>query len=182
VHTGSYGLMPADGSPGLDVLAWVAASSRASVLSGFVRAAAATGGSDAGDAESVAARFIDWLSRTTRPWLVVLDDLRDAADLEGLWPSGPAGSLASASFAAGRMGSALQLYEETCAGYQRSIGAYHPATLACQTELARVYYATGRLGDAITLLTDGISRAEQALPPDDPLTRRMREALTNITG
>ena len=92
------------------------------------------------------------------------------------------GSLASANFAAGRMGSALQLYEETCAGYQRSIGAYHPATLACQTELARVYYATGRLGDAITLLTDGVSRAEQALPPDDPLTRRMREALTNITG
>ena len=92
------------------------------------------------------------------------------------------GSLASANFAAGRMGSALQRYEETCAGYQRSIGAYHPATLACQTDLARVYYATGRLGDAITLLTDGISRAEQALPPGDPLTQRMREALTNITG
>ena len=32
-------------------------------------------------------------SRTTRPWLVVLDDLRDAADLGGLWPSGPAGRL-----------------------------------------------------------------------------------------
>ncbi len=92
------------------------------------------------------------------------------------------GSLASANFAAGRMGPALQRYEETCAGYQRSIGAFHPSTLACQTDLARVYYATGRLGDAITLLTDGISRAEQALPPGDPLTRRMREALTNIAG
>ena len=50
-------------SPGLDVLAWVVASSRASVLSGFVQAAVATGGSDAGDAESVAARFIDWLEQ-----------------------------------------------------------------------------------------------------------------------
>ena len=80
-------------SPGVDVLAWVVASSRASVLSGFMQAAAATGASDAGDAESVAAQFVDWLGRTTRPWLVVLDDLRDAADLRGLWPSGPAGRL-----------------------------------------------------------------------------------------
>ncbi len=49
-------------------------------------------GSDpAGDAESVAARFVSWLSETTRPWLVVLDDLTDAADLDGLWPAGPTG-------------------------------------------------------------------------------------------
>ena len=78
-------------SPGVDVLTWVVASSRASVLSGFVQAAAAMGASDAGDAESVAARFVDWLGKTSRPWLVVLDDLRDAADLRGLWPAGPTG-------------------------------------------------------------------------------------------
>jgi len=92
------------------------------------------------------------------------------------------GSLASANFAAGRMGAALQLYEETCAGYERTVGADHPATLAYQTDLASGYYAAGRLGDAITLLTSGISRAERSLPPGDPLTRRMRESLTNITG
>ncbi len=80
-------------SPGVDVLTWVVASSRASVLSGFVQAAAAMGAGDAGDAESVAARFVGWLSQTSRPWLVVLDDLRDAADLRGLWPAGPAGRL-----------------------------------------------------------------------------------------
>ena len=78
-------------SPGVDVLTWVVASSRASVLSGFVQAAAAMGISDAGDAESMAAQFIDWLGKTNRPWLVVLDDLRDAADVRGLWPAGPAG-------------------------------------------------------------------------------------------
>jgi len=92
------------------------------------------------------------------------------------------GSLAAANFAAGRMGSALQLYEATCAGYERTIGADHPTTLACQADLARGYYATGRLGDAATLLTSGLSRAERSLPPGDPLTRRMRESLTNITG
>src|SRR5271165_855411 len=80
-------------SPGVDVLTWVVASSRASVLSGFVAAAAAMGASDAGDAESVAARFVDWLGQTSRPWLVVLDDLCDAADLRGLWPASPAGRL-----------------------------------------------------------------------------------------
>jgi len=78
-------------SPGVDVLTWVVATSRASVLSGFVQAAAALGADDAGDAETVAARFVDWLGKTGRPWLVVLDDLRDAADLDGLWPSSPAG-------------------------------------------------------------------------------------------
>jgi tetratricopeptide (TPR) repeat protein len=78
-------------SPGVDVLTWVVATSRASVLAGFVQAAAAMGGGDAGDAETVAARYADWLSKTSRPWLVVLDDLRDAADLDGLWPAGPAG-------------------------------------------------------------------------------------------
>ena len=58
----------------------------------------------------------------------------------------------------------------------------HATTLACQAELARGYYATGRLGDATTLLSDVLARAEQALPPGDPLTQRMRETLTNITG
>jgi tetratricopeptide (TPR) repeat protein len=80
-------------SPGVDVLTWIVASSRASVLSGFVQAAAAMGASDAGDAEAVAARFVAWLGRTSRPWLLVFDDLRDAADLRGLWPAGPAGRL-----------------------------------------------------------------------------------------
>src|SRR6266699_1800291 len=91
------------------------------------------------------------------------------------------GSLAAANFSAGRMGVALQLYEETCAGYERTIGANHPTTLACQAELASGYYTTGRLGDAINLLNDIIARGEQALPPGDPLLRRMRESLTNIT-
>ena len=74
----------------VDLLLWVAATSRASVLSGYVEAAVAAMGTDpAADAESVAARFVSWLAETSLPWLVVLDDLSDAADLEGLWPEGP---------------------------------------------------------------------------------------------
>ena len=77
----------------VELLAWVTATSRASVLSGYVQAAMELGLDDRGDAESVAARFAAWLGGTGRPWLVVLDDLRDAADLDGLWPAGPAGRL-----------------------------------------------------------------------------------------
>ena len=38
-----------------------------------------------------AARFLGWLAATARPWLLVLDDVRDPADLDGLLPDGPAG-------------------------------------------------------------------------------------------
>jgi len=75
----------------VELLAWLNASSRASVLSGFVEAAAATASEHMADAESVAGSFVDWLGETSRSWLIVLDDLRDAADLDGLWPAGPAG-------------------------------------------------------------------------------------------
>ena len=74
----------------VDLLAWVPASSRASVLSGYVRVAAELG-LDHGDAELVAARLLAWLATARRPWLIVLDDLRDGADMAGLWPGGPAG-------------------------------------------------------------------------------------------
>jgi hypothetical protein len=77
----------------VDMLAWVTATSRESVLSGYVQAVAALGGSHSDDAETVAATLVDWLGETRRPWLVVLDDLRDAADLAGLWPAGLAGRL-----------------------------------------------------------------------------------------
>ena len=79
-------------SRGVDLLVWIVATSRASVLSCYVEAAARALGTElSGDAESVAARFVGWLGQTRRPWLVVLGDLSDAADLEGLWPAGPAG-------------------------------------------------------------------------------------------
>ena len=46
-----------------------------------------------GDAEAVAARVLAWLGGTSRPWLVVLDDLGDSAEMVGLWPQGPAGQV-----------------------------------------------------------------------------------------
>jgi tetratricopeptide (TPR) repeat protein len=77
----------------IDLLVWVTATSRASVLSAFAAAATAVMDTDpTGDAELVAARFVSWLRETRRSWLVVLDDLSDAEVL-GLWPEGPAGAV-----------------------------------------------------------------------------------------
>jgi tetratricopeptide (TPR) repeat protein len=79
-------------SGGVDLLVWIEATSRASVLSGFAAATAAVTGRDQeSNCESVAAQFLSWLGETSRSWLVVLDDLADPADLDGLWPAGPAG-------------------------------------------------------------------------------------------
>jgi tetratricopeptide (TPR) repeat protein len=79
-------------SGAIDALIWISATNRASVLSGYVQASVAAFGIEpAGTAESVAARFVSWLSATNQAWLVVLDDLQDATDLDGLWPEGPSG-------------------------------------------------------------------------------------------
>jgi tetratricopeptide (TPR) repeat protein len=78
----------------VDMVVWIPATSRAAVLSGYVQAwVAATGIEPTGTAESIAARFVSWLAETHRPWLIVLDDLPNADELDGLWPEGPAGRL-----------------------------------------------------------------------------------------
>ena len=81
-------------SGAVDALVWISATNRAAVLARYVQAsAAATGIEPTGTAESVAARFISWLGTTSQPWLVVLDDVLEPADLDGLWPEGPTGRL-----------------------------------------------------------------------------------------
>lgn len=79
-------------SRAVDLLAWVTATSRDAVIAGFAQAADAIGidGPD-DDAETAATRFVTWLAHTERPWVLVLDDLTAAADLENVWPSGQAG-------------------------------------------------------------------------------------------
>jgi tetratricopeptide (TPR) repeat protein len=81
-------------SQAIDVLIWISVTNRASVLSGFVEASvAATGIEPTGTAESVAVRFVSWLGKASQPWLVVLDDLPETLDLNGLWPAGSAGRM-----------------------------------------------------------------------------------------
>ena len=76
----------------LDLLVWVTATSRSSVLASYAQAFADRAETaPTGDAETAAARLVGWLATTGRRWLMVLDDVTAPADLEGLWPQGPAG-------------------------------------------------------------------------------------------
>jgi tetratricopeptide (TPR) repeat protein len=82
----------------LDLLLWIDATSRASILSGYAAVmAAATGRDQASSTESVAAQFLSWLADTSRSWLVVLDDVTGTAKLDDLWPAGPAGRVLATS-------------------------------------------------------------------------------------
>ena len=76
----------------VDLLVWVKASSRSAIMTGYALTLAELGAADPGDDLLTGAqRFLAWLSSTERRWLVVLDDLADPADLDGLWPGGPDG-------------------------------------------------------------------------------------------
>jgi len=71
----------------VDLVVWVAAISRTTMVSAFAEAAAKIGVAGHGDEEAAGRRFLAWLTEEHgRRWLVVLDDVRDPADLRGLWP------------------------------------------------------------------------------------------------
>ena len=93
----------------VDLLLWIEATSRAAVLSSYAAATAAVTGRDqASSGESVAAQFLSWLAETSRSWLVVLDDLSDPANLDGLWP-GPAGRVLVTSAEAAAVPSGVRI-------------------------------------------------------------------------
>jgi tetratricopeptide (TPR) repeat protein len=78
----------------LDLLVWVDAGSRERIIVGYARALADVAvAAPPGKPEAAADRFLAWLAETGRAWLVVLDGVADAADVDGLWPAGPTGEV-----------------------------------------------------------------------------------------
>jgi tetratricopeptide (TPR) repeat protein len=76
----------------VEILIWVNAASRESVITGFAQAANTVDAVQPDEgAETAAARFVSWLAHTRRPWALVIDDLAELSDLEDLWPSGASG-------------------------------------------------------------------------------------------
>ncbi len=76
----------------VEILIWVNAASRDSIITGFAQAANTVDASQPDEgAETAAARFVSWLAHTRRPWALVIDDLAELGDLEDLWPSGASG-------------------------------------------------------------------------------------------
>ena len=78
----------------VDLRIWITADSRGAILAGYAQAAAQLGRQVTSDVEQAAQGMLSWLqTNTMRSWLIVLDDLRDPADLAGLWPEGRHGSV-----------------------------------------------------------------------------------------
>ncbi len=81
-------------SRAVEVLVWVTAASRESIITGFGQAANTVDSSPPGEgAEVAAARFVSWLAHTRRPWALIIDDLAEVSDLEDLWPAGATGRI-----------------------------------------------------------------------------------------
>ncbi|MDV9172188.1 tetratricopeptide repeat protein [Streptomyces sp. W16] len=69
----------------LDLLVWVTAASRNAVVGAYGGAAERILDIDRSTPQAEE-RFLEWLASTSKRWLVVLDDIIDAEDLNGLWP------------------------------------------------------------------------------------------------
>ena len=90
------------GAGDLDLLVWLDAGSRDSLVTGYTRALSDIRiAAPPGKPEAAAARFLSWLGTTSKRWLVVLDGIADAADVQGLWPSGPAGQTVATTLLGG---------------------------------------------------------------------------------
>ncbi|MFF5487646.1 tetratricopeptide repeat protein [Streptomyces virginiae] len=70
----------------VDVQVWATATSRDSVVSTYAAAARKVCAGVPDEPEQAAVMFRDWLDTTDRSWLLVLDDVTEAANLLHLWP------------------------------------------------------------------------------------------------
>ncbi|GAA1388436.1 NB-ARC domain-containing protein [Catellatospora chokoriensis] len=81
-----WGLRSWRGRRSVDLLVWVAASSRDAIVAAYAQAAHEVGVGGTDDSEKAAGRFLTWLQVSGRRWLVVLDGLDDLDAVQGLWP------------------------------------------------------------------------------------------------
>jgi hypothetical protein len=138
----------------VDLLVWVTATSRTAVLTRYAQAAADVTGVNDPDPEDGAQRLLAWLAGSGRRWLVVLDDLTDPADLQGLWPPTTA---AGRTVVTTRRRDAALLDGRTLI----DVGVFTPAEA--------VAYLRGKLGDRpdrldeATELADDLGRLPLAL-------------------
>ena len=77
-------------------------------------------------------------------------------------------NLAGAYRAAGDLGRAIPLYEQTLADRLRVLGADHPDTLASRNNLAYAYQAAGDLGRAIPLYEQTLADCLRVLGAEPP--------------
>lgn len=139
----------------VDLLLWVTAGSRDSVVAGYAAAAAEVIGSNHGDPERAAERLLAWLATTGRTWLVVLDDLANPADLRGLWPPSRQGGRAVVTTR--RRDASLSRRDRVLV----EVGVFTPAEAA--SYFADKLAGHGRLAEGAAELAEDLGRLPVAL-------------------
>ncbi|MFE5084489.1 tetratricopeptide repeat protein [Streptomyces mirabilis] len=91
-------------------------------------------------------------------------------------------NLAGAYGAAGDLGRAIPLHEQTLADRMRVLGDDHPDTLASRTRLANAYKEAGDLGRAIPLHEQAVADRVRVLGEDHPDTLVSRNSLGAAYG
>ncbi|MGJ5749093.1 tetratricopeptide repeat protein [Streptomyces puniciscabiei] len=72
--------------PELRLIIWASARDVHQVVTAYAQAAARLLGADAGEPERAAEQLMEWLSVTTQPWLIVLDDVQLPTEVLPWWP------------------------------------------------------------------------------------------------
>ncbi len=141
----------------VDLVVWIPADSRESVVLGYARALAAVSDGSAGPPDLAAGRFLDWLTRTDRRWLIVLAALNDPAEAAGLWPQGRSGQVLVTTEQDPLLRSADRMVVPVGAFSQREAMAYLSARLRGDS-----YQSAGALDLALDLECLPLSLAHAA--------------------
>ena len=69
------------------LLLWINATSRETIIAAYARAGSELCQADSLDSDQAGQTFLEWLDGPEAPpWLIILDDLTNPRDLNGLWP------------------------------------------------------------------------------------------------
>ena len=132
-----------------DLQVWVNASSPSATVMSYARAAADTSLTERGVLpEAASGRFLDWLGRTGRQWLIVLDNVTDSGGLRGLWPAGAAGQVVVTCHQSADMSEVADASPRVC-----RIGEFSPRE-ALGYLTARLYDEAGKRVEAVDLAAD----------------------------
>ncbi len=132
-----------------DLQVWVNASSPSATVMSYARAAADISLTERGVLpDAAAARFLDWLGRTDRQWMIVLDNVTDSGGLRGLWPAGPSGQVVVTCHQSADMSEVAGADPKVC-----RIGEFSPRE-ALGYLTARLYEGAGKRVEAVDLAAD----------------------------
>ncbi|WP_331746091.1 tetratricopeptide repeat protein [Streptomyces virginiae] len=149
----------------VDLLVWVTAATRHAVIDAYAQAAVDVLAADPADPERAVKAFLAWLEPKPAPqaprWLIVLDDVADPHDLEGLWP--PAHSHGRTLVTTRRRDAALASH-----GRLVPVGLFTPAEATAYLQQALAAHGRRESAADLAALADDLGHLPLALSQAAP--------------